>query len=139
MAAEVLYGKNDTYFNMSRFENSIGNLGIEKQRMMETKKNIMLFDRLLFMVFVVLFVAVVLLFARIIYEDIKIRNGNHEIAKLEETLATTKSDGIKLMGNIKDGIKYDTLKAKAYLELNMITPTENNIIYFEKSDAEHRR
>ena len=31
-------------------------------------------------------------------------------------------------------MKFDDIKMKAYLELNMITPTEKNIIHFDKSD-----
>ena len=31
-------------------------------------------------------------------------------------------------------IKFDDLKMKAYMEFNMVTPTEKSIIYFDKTD-----
>ena len=59
---------------------------------------------------------------------------NDDIVKLEATLDKKKYDNDNSTRKLKTEMKFDDLKMKAYMELNMITPTEKNIIYFDKSD-----
>lgn len=139
MAADVLYGNSNTYFNMKRFEDSIDNMGIVRQKIIEKRRSMLIFDKILMIFFLISFLIVIVIFGRIIYESLKIKEKSRQITKLEAMLNEKRFDRETIIEELKSGIKYDNLKAKAYLELNMITPTEKNIIYFEKDEEKFER
>lgn len=139
MATDVLYGNSNTYFNMKRFEDSIDNMGIVRQKIIEKRRSMLIFDKILMIFFLISFLIVIVIFGRIIYESLKIKEKSKQITKLEAMLNEKRFDRETIIEELKSGIKYDNLKAKAYLELNMITPTEKNIIYFEKDEEKFER
>ena len=53
---------------------------------------------------------------------------------MQNTLILKEKENEVRIDAIKSEIKFDDLKMKAYMEFNMITPTEKNIIYFHKTD-----
>ena len=67
-------------------------------------------------------------------EQVKIYHKTSEIKKLESMLSVREKENAVRMDAIKNEIKFDDLKMKAYMEFNMVTPTEKSIIYFDKTD-----
>ena len=139
MASDILVVNRNTYFNVRRFEDSIANKGIERQKRIAVRKRVKVFEILLVIMIVLTMLACLFMCGSIVYENIKIADKNKTIAELEVTLDKKKFDNDNIVDDMKSTIKYDNLKMKAYLELNMITPTDKNVIYFDKSDSEYVR
>lgn len=140
MTREVVFLNHGTsYFNMKKFEASIENRGIERQKRIAVKKKIIIVDRIIMCSILILFTACVIMFTRVGIQQIKTITKNNEILKLTEEYNAIKRSNDEISNGIKNNLKYDNLKMKAYMELNMITPTEKNIIYFDKSDSEYVR
>ena len=70
----------------------------------------------------------------IVMEQVKIYHRTNDIKELETVLKVKEKENAVIMDAIKSEIKFDDLKMKAYMEFNMVTPTEKNIIYFDKTD-----
>lgn len=139
MASDILYVNGKDYFNMKRFEDSIGNKGIERQKRIAVRKNLRFLDTMLLIIFLLIMLVAAVIFGKILYENLKIREKNRQIVKLEALLDKKTFENSEMVDDIRDTIKNDNLKVKAYLDLNMVMPTEKNIIYFDKSDSEYVR
>lgn len=136
MASEVLYGRNilTPYFDMRKFEDSIYNRPRVRAERIKKRKRIRVLDKLL--IFAVFILAAILFYyvGAICLQQIKISGKETNIKKLQNTLILKEKENEVRIDAIKSEIKFDDLKMKAYMELNMITPTEKNIIYFDKTD-----
>ena len=139
MTSDILVVNRNTYFNVRRFEDSIANKGIERQKRIAVRKRVKVFEILLVIMIVLVLLACLFMCGSIVYENIKIADKNKTIANLEVMLDKKKFENDNIVDDMKSTIKYDNLKMKAYLELNMITPTDKNVIYFDKSDSEYVR
>ena len=136
MASDVLYGHSvlKPYFNLQKFEDTIYNRPKIRLERIKKRKRIRVLDKLMVLIAVLLFVVLITYIAAIALTQAKIYGKDSEIKKLTSTLKLKESENIVKIDAIKSEIKYDDLKMKAYMELNMITPTEKNIIYFNKTD-----
>ena len=136
MASEVLYGRTllKPYFNLQKFDDTIYNKPKIRAERIKRKKRIRIVDRLLVLTCIVLFVILSIYISAITMEQVKIFHKTNEIKKLETMLNAREKENAVRMDAIKSEIKFDDLKMKAYMEFNMVTPTENNIIYFDRTD-----
>ena len=122
------------YFDMRKFENSIYNKEIIREKRINTRKKQKVVDNIITFFVVVFSIVAIGLFAVIAYRYTKLATINYQISKLENTIAVEKRKNEGDNRALDKEVRYDDLKMKAYLELNMISPTEKNIIYFDKSD-----
>ena len=136
MASNVLYGNMTfaPYFDMSKFENKVYNKDILREKRIKTRRKQKVFDNVLFLFAVILFIAFVFISSLVVYQYVGIVKTNYRIEKLEKNLKKKREDINRKTVDLSKSIKYEDLKMKAYLELNMILPTDKNIIYFDKSD-----
>lgn len=139
MANEVLYVDKKDYFDMRKFEDSISNAGIVKQKKMKIKRSLRIFDKLLVLIFIAILLFTAFVCIKVLFESLKIREKNKQISKLEVTLDKKILENDEMIDDIRGTVQGDNLKVKAYLDLNMVMPTEKNIIYFDKSDSEYVR
>ena len=122
------------YFDMKRFENSIYNKTLIREERIKARKKQKVIDNILLLIASTLLIICIAMTLLIAVNQIKIANTSRKIFELERQLQI-KKEKIRIKDrDIKDKVKYDNLKMKAYLDLNMITPTDKNIIYFDKSD-----
>ena len=136
MASNVLYG-NITfapYFDMSKFENKVYNKDIIREQRIKTRRKQKVFDNILLFFVVVFSIAFLLITSLVAYQYVNIVKTNYKIEKLEKSLNKKREDIARMTIDLSKTVKYEDLKMKAYLELNMILPTDKNIIYFDKSD-----
>ena len=136
MASNVLYGQDvfRPYFSMKKFENTIYNRYAERDRRIKYRRRLRVIDRFIVVAILLLTVTIIAALMIAFVRNIKITQRDREISKLETTLDKAKYNNSGAQRIMKSEIKFDDLKMKAYMELNMITPTEKNIIYFDKSD-----
>ena len=136
MASDVLYGQvmYKPYFNMQKFEDSIYNRFTVRERRIKTRKKLRVLDKLLVMAVTIVIIAILIMSMAILYKSIAIKNKSTYINKLENELGKKEYERKNAVSSLKSEMKFDDIKMKAYMELNMITPTENNIIRFNKSD-----
>ena len=136
MASNVLYGNMTfaPYFDMSKFENKVYNKDILREKRIKTRRKQKVLDNVLFLFAVILFIAFVFISSLVVYQYVGIVKTNYRIEKLEKNLKKKREDINRKTVDLSKSIKYEDLKMKAYLELNMILPTDKNIIYFDKSD-----
>ena len=123
-----------TYFDMRKFENSIYNKEILRERRINVRKKQKVLDTILSVFVIVFSVAFLAISGMIAYNYVRIARLDSQIKKLETLIESTKRKNETENESLDKIIKYDDLKMKAYLELNMILPTDKNIIYFDKSD-----
>lgn len=128
-----------SYFDMQRFENLISNKMIVREQRIAKRKKIRVLDNMLMIVAFVLAVNLLIVVSLISYQNVKTFENNRQISRLEKQLTKLRTENDIAFNELKDKIKYDNLKMKAYLDLNMITPTEKNIIYFDKRDSGYVR
>lgn len=136
MASNVLYG-NITfapYFDMSKFENKVYNKDIIREQRIKTRRKQKVFDNVLLFFVVIFSIAFLLISSLVAYQYVNIVKTNYKIEKLEKSLKKKREDIARMTTGLSKTVKYEDLKMKAYLELNMILPTDKNIIYFDKSD-----
>ena len=136
MASNVLYG-NITfapYFDMSKFENKVYNKDIIREQRIKTRRKQKVFDNVLLFFVVIFSIASLLISSLVAYQYVNIVKTNYKIEKLEKSLKKKREDIARMTTGLSKTVKYEDLKMKAYLELNMILPTDKNIIYFDKSD-----
>ena len=136
MTRDVLYSDVNfkSYFDMRKFENSIYNKEIVRERRIGIRKKQKIVDNIITFVVVIFSVMVLGLFGMIAYQSVKLATIDYQINKLEDTLASAIKNNEGESETLEKVVKYDDVKMKAYLELNMISPTDKNIIYFDKSD-----
>ena len=136
MASNTFYGNTTfkPYFDMRKFENSIYNKEIIRERRINVRKKQKVLDNIVSF-FVVLFAVIsISMLAVLSYHYVKVAAIDRNIEKLEATLLDEKRKNEGEKKPLSKVVKYDELKMKAYLELNMILPTDKNTIYFDKSD-----
>lgn len=136
MTSDVLYGRVAfrPYFDMHRFEDNIYNRVNMREKRISIKKRLRIVDRLLVIAIAFLFTILFVVLSAIIYRNISINSKDNYIKKLEKTLDRKIYDNKNVVSSLKSEMKFDDIKMKAYMDLNMITPTEKNIIHFKKSD-----
>ena len=136
MTSDVLYGNlvYKPYFNMQKFENSIYNRASIREKRIKTRKKLRVLDKMLAIIIVIAAVGLLAMSVAVIYRSAMIKDRNNYIKKLETTLEMKKYEKNNVVSSLKSEMKFDDIKMKAYMELNMITPTEKNIIRFDKSD-----
>ena len=122
MASEVLYGRDILKPSKIRAER------------IKRKKRIRIVDRILVILCIILLVILSAYMTMIVMEQVKIYHRTNDIKELETVLKVKEKENAVIMDAIKSEIKFDDLKMKAYMEFNMVTPTEKNIIYFDKTD-----
>ena len=137
MTSEVLYGRDllRPYFNMRKFEDNIYNRPKQRATRIKIRKRFRLLDKALVLVAALMFLVLLIYVSIIAYYGVKVYAKNREKKKIEKTLEMKRKENAGKMDIIKSEIKLDDLKMKAYMEFNMITPTEKNIIYFDKTDS----
>lgn len=136
MASEVLYGRDilKPYFNLQKFEDTLYNKPKIRAERIKRKKRIRIVDRILVILCIILLVILLAYTTMIVMEQVKIYHRTNDIKELETVLKVKEKENAVIMDAIKSEIKFDDLKMKAYMEFNMVTPTEKNIIYFDKTD-----
>lgn len=136
MASEILYGQSilKPYFNMQKFEDTIYNRPRIRIERIKKRKRIMVLDKLLVVVAILLFAVLLTYISAIVLMQVRIHTKNSDINRLKSSLEIKTNENGEKIDTIKSEIKFDDLKMKAYMEFNMITPTEKNIIYFDKTD-----
>lgn len=136
MASNVLYGNMTftPYFDMSKFENKVYNKDIIREQRIKSRRKQKVFDNILLFFVVIFSIGFILLSALVVYQYVGIVKTNYRIEKLEKNLKKKREDIARKTTDLSKTVKYEDLKMKAYLELNMILPTDKNIIYFDKSD-----
>lgn len=122
------------YFDMRKFENSIYNKEIIREKRINVRKKQKVLDNILTFFVAVLTIASMSLAFMLGYQYIKISGVDTEIKRLENAIETNRKKAEEISDSLDQVVKYDELKMKAFLDLNMILPTDKNIIYFDKSD-----
>lgn len=136
MASNVLYGNMTftPYFDMSKFENKVYNKDILREKRIKARRKQKVLDNALTLFVIIFSILFMVMISFVAYQCVGIANANYRIEKLEKSLKKKKEDIDRKTTDVSKIVKYEDLKMKAYLELNMILPTDKNIIYFDKSD-----
>ena len=136
MTSDVLYGRTAfrPYFDMQKFEDSIYNRVSIREKRISRRKKLRIVDRLLAVITIVLSIVFLSITGLVAYRRLAIKNKEYNIKKLEKILERKVYENKNAVISLKNEMRFDDIKMKAYLELNMITPTEKNIIHFDKSD-----
>ena len=136
MTSDVLYGRTAfrPYFDMQKFEDSIYNRVSIREKRISRRKKLRIVDRLLAVITIVLSIVFLSITGLVAYRSLAIKNKEYNIKKLEKILERKVYENKNAVISLKNEMRFDDIKMKAYLELNMITPTEKNIIHFDKSD-----
>lgn len=136
MTSEVLYGRTAfrPYFDMQKFEDSIYNRVSIREKRISRRRKLRIVDKLLAVITIVLSIVFLSITGLVAYRSLAIKNKESNIKKLEKLLEKKVYDNKNAVISLKNEMRFDDIKMIAYLELNMITPTEKNIIHFDKSD-----
>ena len=137
MTSELLYGGTTfsrPYFNMQKFEDRIYNRVGEREKRINARRKYRVLDKLIVVFIFFLLTAFIVLGLGITYKNVMISSKDRYIKKLEKTLEIRLYERKNFVSSLKTDMKFDDIKMKAYMELNMITPTEKNTIRFDKSD-----
>ena len=136
MTSDVLYGRTafKPYFDMQKFEDSIYNRVSVREKRISRRRKLRIVDKLLAVIIIVLSIVFLSITGLVAYRSLAIKNKEYNIKKLEKILEKKVYENKNAVISLKNEMKFDDIKMKAYLELNMITPTEKNIIHFDKSD-----
>jgi hypothetical protein len=136
MTSDVLYGRTafKPYFDMQKFEDSIYNRVSVREKRISRRRKLRIVDKLLAVITIVLSIVFLSITGLVAYRSLAIKNKEYNIKKLEKILEKKVYENKNAVISLKNEMKFDDIKMKAYLELNMITPTEKNIIHFDKSD-----
>ena len=119
---------------MQKFEDTIYNRPRLRIERIKKRKRIMVLDKLLVSGAILLFAVFLTYISAIVLMQVRICGRDNDIKKLTSSLKIKVNENDEKIDTIKSEIKFDDLKMKAYMEFNMITPTEKNIIYFDKTD-----
>lgn len=136
MASNVLYGNMTftPYFDMSKFENKVYNRDILREQRIKSRRKQKVLDNVLVFFVIIVSIVFIVMSSLVVYQYVGIAQTNYRIEKLEKNLKKKREDIARKTNDLSKVVKYEDLKMKAYLELNMILPTDKNIIYFDKSD-----
>lgn len=136
MTSDVLYGRTAfrPYFDMQKFEDSIYNRVSIREKRISRRRKLRIVDKLLAVITIVLSIVFLSITGLVAYRSLAIKNKESNIKKLEKLLEKKVYDNKNAVISLKNEMRFDDIKMIAYLELNMITPTEKNIIHFDKSD-----
>lgn len=136
MTSDVLYGRTafKPYFDMQKFEDSIYNRVSVREKRISRRRKLRIVDKLLAVITIVLSIVFLSITGLVAYRSLAIKNKESNIKKLEKLLEKKVYDNKNAVISLKNEMRFDDIKMIAYLELNMITPTEKNIIHFDKSD-----
>ena len=136
MASNVLYGNMTftPYFDMSKFENKVYNRDILREQRIKSRRKQKVLDNVLVFFVIIVYIVFIVMSSLVVYQYVGIAQTNYRIEKLEKNLKKKREDIARKTNDLSKVVKYEDLKMKAYLELNMILPTDKNIIYFDKSD-----
>lgn len=136
MTSDVLYGRTafKPYFDMQKFEDSIYNRVSVREKRISRRRKLRIVDKLLAVITIVLSIVFLSITGLVAYRSLTIKNKESNIKKLEKLLEKKVYDNKNAVISLKNEMRFDDIKMIAYLELNMITPTEKNIIHFDKSD-----
>lgn len=136
MTSDVLYGRTAfrPYFDMQKFEDNIYNRVSIREKRISRRRKLRIVDRLLAVITIVLLIVFLSITGLVVYRSLAIKNKEYNIKKLEKILERKVYENKNAVISLKNEMRFDDIKMKAYLELNMITPTEKNIIHFDKSD-----
>lgn len=136
MASNVLYGNMTftPYFDMSKFENKVYNRDILREQRIKSRRKQKVLDNVLVFFVIIISIVFIVMSSLVVYQYVGIAQTNYKIEKLEKNLKKKREDIARKTNDLSKVVKYEDLKMKAYLELNMILPTDKNIIYFDKSD-----
>lgn len=129
---DILYGNSKSYFDMKRFENSISNSGIVREKTMYRESKLKHFEKIILSAIITLAITFIFIVGLAAHETILSKTYDDNIKELEATLDMTTIRNYKYFDSFRDKIEIDNIKKVAYLELNMITPSSENTIYFEK-------
>ena len=131
--------KIESYFSQSRFEEVVLNKNKIRLSQIRRRRRLIVFD--IFLRFTIL-----LLFGILIYMSLEnlstkftLIQKDREIRKLETVLENKRNENKKLEDNIKNSIDSDYIKSVAVTRYSMFTPSERDIIYFDKSNTEFVR
>jgi len=82
--------------------------------------------------------AVVLFCVSYLYGQSLLGNQMNAIARKQTTLATLRSENQSLEANLEKKVEYDVIKERS-VELGMVTPTEQNTLYYEGTPSDYVR
>ena len=136
MTRSALYGDVvvKPYFDMRKFETNIYKRDIIKEKRIKSRRRQKVVDKILKILVSVIAIFFVIVFLATVYQYGKIVALDYKITKLEKTLENRVAEYDRLNVPLSKIVKQDDLKMKAYLELNMVLPTDKNTIYFDKND-----
>lgn len=133
MASDVLVLKKNSYFNTVKFERYISNAGLLKEKRIARRKRNKVIDKILIIIAMMLAMLLMAVMIKLSMEYYTVYRLNSEIYSLENDIQKVVDNKSEKIHELIKNTKIDSLKRKAYLDLNMITPTDNHIIYFDKS------
>lgn len=130
---DVIVLKKKNYFNSVKFEKYISNANLLREKRIAKRNRNRIIDKILILIVMFLIVVMIAVVGKLVIESFSIYNLNKEIYSLENNVQKVIDDKNKKINELIKNTKVESLKRKAYLDLNMITPTNNHIIYFDKS------
>lgn len=125
----------DTYLNIEKFEYNVSNEGIKLQKIIDRRKRLRIFDIIIKILIQLICVAIFTFLILILVEFAFSVKNDYNIKNMQSILDTKSNNYKKIISNAYDENKMEKIKQLAYLEYNMITPTDKNIIYFDKDIA----
>lgn len=129
---DILYGNSRSYFNMRRFENSISNYDIVREKIVIRESRFKHFEKIVLSAIITLAITFIIIIGLVVHEVVLSKVYDNNINELEITLDRTMMENYKYFDSFRDKIEIDNIKKVAYLELDMIAPSSENTIYFEK-------
>lgn len=129
---DILYGNSRSYFNMRRFENSISNYDIVREKIVIRESRFKHFEKIVLSAIITLTITFIIIIGLIVHEIVLSKVYDNNINELEITLDMATMENYKYFDSFRDKIEIDNIKKVAYLELDMIAPSSENTIYFEK-------
>ena len=128
-----------SYYNVSRFEYQVLNKAYYKERKYKIKKNIYIFDVLLFVATIIVSVVFLLYIAIFASNKANVFIKNQIKNNMITQINAVREENIAIKDELKKNIDLDSLKINAKLKHNMITPTDSSIIYFTKTQINEKK
>lgn len=133
MTSKILYGEvADSYLDIRRFEAIITKKAIKKQKEINSRKFLSVFDKVVISIIAILLIVFSFNLGGIVYENICYTLNNNKIYELQTSLSEKVNERKNIIAKLKENIDINDLRKKAYLDLGMVNPTDKNIIYFDK-------
>lgn len=128
-----------TFFNMNRFEELVYNKNKLITKEKKKKKILKFFDIVLVAVATLSFCYFAFIAFSAMTCNVVLNNKSRMEIKLEAELDSIKAKNKILMEDISNMIDKEYVKNVAYLRLSMFMPTEENIIYYKKTNSGYVR